>query len=54
MIGYDKRADGQSREVGVEVVLEQGEGNKEADMVKAYDSASDGSEEDGVEWVEVP
>lgn len=55
LIDYDKwRADGQSGEVAVEVVLEQGEGKKEVDVVETYDGESDDSEEVGVEWVEAP
>ncbi|KAK3823756.1 MAG: kinase-like domain-containing protein [Linnemannia elongata] len=54
LIDYNKRADAQSEEVAVEIVLEQGETKKEADVEEAYDSKSDSSEEDGVEWVEVP
>lgn len=54
MTDYDKRADRQSEGVAVEVVLEHGEGKKEAGEVDAYDSEAGDSEEDGVEWVEVP
>ena len=55
LIDYDKKkADVQSGEVAVEVVLERGKGKKETDVVDAYGSESDDSEEDDGEWVEVP